>query len=281
MGVACVLAMVPAPAPATPTTQVDPLAQLEAAQQRIFAQWAPSVVYIHTQNSFGSGFYVSRDGLVLTNAHVVENATTVGIVLHDGTRLTGTVLEKAKKTDLALVQVPVATSVPIPLADGDTLQVGAWAAAIGHGRGGIWTFLTGMVSNIYPDDQGRSVFQTQIPLNQGASGGPIVDRKGRVIGVVTAKLRDAEGINFAINIAVALRDLKSLAARCDCLVITAPEGVPVFLNGVMQGSGPRLVIPVATGSYEVTAVIKDRRRKVTVQVPGQRSVKLDDTSATK
>lgn len=253
---------------------VDPLAELEMAQQRIFVRLAPSVVFIHTKTGFGSGFIVSRDGLVLTNAHVVEAQATVGVVMHDGRTLTGTVLERAKTSDLALVQLPLATTEPIPLGDSDSLRVGAWAGAIGHGRGGICTFNTGMISNIYPAETGRPVFQTQIPLNPGASGGPILDRKGQVIGVVTAKLKDAEAINFGIKIDVALKELRPLAARCECIIVVAPENVPVLVDGVMRGSGPRVVVPVAPGSHEVIAVVKDRRRRVVVDFPAQRNVTI-------
>jgi serine protease Do len=263
-----------APAVRAEPVVADPLAELEAAQQRLFVRLAPSVVFIHTKTGFGSGFLVSRDGLVLTNAHVVEAQATVGVVTHDGQKLTGTVLERAKNADLALVQLPLAKTVPIPLGDSELLRVGAWAGAIGHGRGGIWTFNTGMVSNIYPLETGRPVFQTQIPLNPGASGGPILDRKGQVIGVVTAGLTDAESINFGIKIDVALRELKPLAARCECLVVLAPEGVPVLVDGLMRGTGPRVVVPVGAGSHEVIAVIKDKRRRFVLQFPEQRSVNI-------
>ncbi len=252
----------------------DPLAELEAAQQRIFVKLAPSVVFIHTRTGFGSGFVVSRDGLVLTNAHVVGDQKTVGVVMHDGQKLIGMVLERAKTADLALVQLPLAKSEPIALGDSENLRVGAWAGAIGHGRGGIWTFNTGMISNIYPASTGRPVFQTQIPLNPGASGGPVLDRNGRAIGVVTAGIADAEAINFAIKIDVALRELKPMAARCECIVVVAPAGVPVLVDGVMRGSGPRVVVPVSPGPHEVVAVIKDQRRRFTLQFPEQRGVTI-------
>lgn len=257
----------------------DPLAQLEAAQQRIFVEVAPSVVYLTTKEGLGSGFIVSRDGLVLTNHHVVGKQTTVEVVMHDGRRLTGTVVERAKTADLALVQLPLAQTRPVPLGDGDGVRVGAWAAAVGHGRGGIWTFNTGMVSNIYPVESGRPIFQTQIPLNQGSSGGPIVDRRGRVIGVVTAGIVDAQAINFGIKIDVALRELKLLSARCDCLVITAPSGVPVFVDGVLRGAGPRVIAPIEPGRHEVSAVVREQRRRVNVQFPEQRAVAIEADSA--
>lgn len=83
------LAMMLAALPVAATPAVaDPLAEPELAQQRL----APSVVFIHTKTGFGSGFVVSRNGLVLSNAHVVEQQATVGVVMHDGRTLTGTVI---------------------------------------------------------------------------------------------------------------------------------------------------------------------------------------------
>ena len=258
----------------TSASTPDPLARIEEAQQALFERLAPAVVFINTAEGFGSGFIVSHDGLVLTNAHVVGKQKTVDVVMHDGRRLSATVSHKAKGVDLALVQLPLSKTTPIPLGDSDRLRVGAWVGAIGHGHGGIWTFNTGMVSNIYPVASDRPVFQTQIPLNPGASGGPIFDRTGAVMGVVTAGILDAEAINFGIKIDVALTVLKPLAARCDCLTVIGPAGAPLFVDGEMRGQGPRVVIPITRGTHEVLAVVNGERRLERIEFPKQREVKL-------
>jgi S1-C subfamily serine protease len=253
----------------------DVLAAQEAQQQALFEKVTPSVVYVSAKERFGSGFFISHEGLILTNAHVVEDATTVTVVLHDGRRVEGTVVERGEqRIDVALVQVPLKDTPTLPQGSVSEVKVGSWVAAIGHGRGAVWTFNTGMVSNIYPDGAERPVFQTQIPLNPGNSGGPIFDRRGRIIGIVTAGIADASSINFGIGMEIARRSLSRLAASCDCLTVEAPEKVPVFVNGKMAGTGPRIVIMAEPRAYEVFAVINGKMRKASVKYPETKLVKL-------
>jgi len=134
--------------------------------------------------------------------------------------------------------------VKVPLENVETVslgtaspRVGQWVGAVGHGSGAIWTFSSGMVSNVYPEGAERPVFQTQIPLNPGNSGGPIFDARGTVIGVVTAALKEATAINFGISIATARKALAGLSVTCECVRITAPAGVPVFLDGASPAVG--------------------------------------------
>ena len=268
-------ALLIAPAALAAPASTDPLAQIEDAQQRIFESAAPSVVFLSGKDGFGSGFFVG-DGLVLTNAHVVEGADAVDVVLHDGRRFSGAVVERAAGgLDLALVEVAAKGIRALPLSAGEGLGVGSWVAAVGHGRGGVWTFNTGMVSNIYPGDSGRPILQTQIPLNPGNSGGPVLDRSGRVVGIVTAGLMDSNAINFAIRSDVAIRGLDRLSSRCACLVISAPDGVPVFVNGAMAGKGPRLVMPAEARTYDVFAVVDGNMIRRSVTFPAQRRVALE------
>jgi serine protease Do len=255
-------------------TPGDPLAELEAQQQALFEHVAAAVVFIANDRAFGSGFFVDEHGLVLTSAHVVGKQQKVKVVLRDGRRLDGTVREKGRdETDLALVQLPL-EGTPVLAFAGAELKVGAWAAAVGHGMGGIWAFTTGMVTNIYPLGAERPVFQTQIPLNPGNSGGPVVDRQGRVLGVVTSGIQEASSLNFAIRIEQACVALPVLAARCLLLTVRAPDGVPVFVDGVMVGKGPVVSIPATPRRYEVFAVIKGQMRKRTVKLPEERTVDL-------
>ncbi|HEY3447461.1 MAG TPA: serine protease [Myxococcales bacterium] len=275
LALACALAA--APAPAVPEAKGGgALAELEQQQQRLFESLAPAVVFILCGDHFGSGFFVTRDGLVLTNAHVVEGKPKVEVVLRDGRRLPGTVVEKAAdRIDLALVQVAVSDAAVPPRATLAEVRIGSWVGAIGHGRGAIWTFNTGMVSNIYPEGADHPVFQTQIPLNPGNSGGPIFDRQGRVVGIVTAGITDASAINFGIAMDVAFKSLTRLAAVSDLLLVKAPKGVPVFVDGVMAGTGPRVAVPAVAGrTYEVFAVIEGAMKKAQAKFPEVREVEL-------
>lgn len=175
--------------------------------------------------------------------------------------------------DLALVKVPVRGARPLAFADVRKLAVGAWAAAIGHGEGAIWTFNTGMISNIYPVGM-LPVVQTQIPLNPGNSGGPVIDRNGRVVGVVTAKIQEAENLNFAIRVDMAARVLPQLRPHCECLVVHAPEGVPIFVDDELVGHGPLAVVVAEAGRHEAFAVVKGRRRAGEAELPGVREIDL-------
>jgi S1-C subfamily serine protease len=253
----------------------DPLVELERRQQEIFTQVGPSVVFIAAGDGFGSGFFVNADGLILTNRHVVGKSSRVKVVSLDGKTYVGTVTLRAPDgVDLALVQVEAKGTPALTLLAKPDLQVGAWVAAVGHGRGGVWSFNTGMISNIYPDGADRPIFQTQIPLNPGNSGGPVVDRKGRVIGVVTAGIEGSNSINFAIRSEVALRSFAELAGECDCLTIRAPAGVAVFVDGKMAGTGPVVTVPATARTYEVFAVIDGAMKKARVRYPGERTVEL-------
>lgn len=264
---------------AAPLGPLDPIAQLEQQRQHLFELAAPSVVFIGAGDGFGSGFFVTGHGLVLTNAHVVGKHAQVDVVTHDGRKLRGSVVERGlDDLDLALISVPVTDSKPIPLGDPAALRVGTWVASVGHGRGGVWTFTEGMVSNIYPAGSERPVFQTQIPLNPGSSGGPILDRSGQAVGIVTTGLTDSNAINFAIPIDAAMRGLPRLADLTSCLVITAPAGVAVFVDGKMAGKGPRVVVAAQPRTYEIFAVIDGQLRRQRVAFPGIRKVDLRSRS---
>lgn len=259
---------------AAATPSADPLAAQEAAWQALFDHAAPAVVFIANAAGLGSGFLVSSDGLILTNAHVVEGASTVDVVLYDGRKLTGAVVERGKNVDLALVRIG-ATGLPtLPLGWVEGLRVGSFVASVGHGQGGGWTFTTGMVSNMYAVGTERPVFQTQIPLNPGNSGGPVLNRQGEVMGVVTAGILEAQNINFAIKIDVALRSLSALEPFCDCLVVRAPEGVPIFVDGKPAGQGPRALANVSAGAHKVFAVINGKRVEATITFPAQHDLTL-------
>lgn len=254
----------------------DPLAAVEAYQQRLFTKLSPSVIFIAQGGAFGSGFFIDDTGLALTNKHVVGKAKTVSVVFQDGRKRQAEVVERARgEVDLALIQVDINASPALPLSGFNDLRVGSWVGSIGHGSGGIWTFSTGMVSNIYASRENNSLFQTQIPLNPGASGGPVFDRKGRVAGVVTSGMLNTNSVNFAIRIDVAFDTLERLGKNCDCLTIRAPKGVPIFFDGRAVGTGPRLRLTPTDGPHEVFVVIGGQMKKKAFTYPKIRDVTFE------
>ncbi len=156
-----------------------------------------------------SGVIFAPDGYILTNNHVVENAAEVQAGLMDGDTFRADVVGTDPATDLAVVRAAT-NGLPIAeLGDSDTLRVGQLVIAIGNPFGFQSTVSTGVISALgraMRSQTGRlieSIIQTDVPLNPGNSGGPLVDTRGRVIGVNTAIIRPAQGISLAIPVKTA------------------------------------------------------------------------------
>lgn len=260
---------------AAPAIDSPSLAAIERETTALFDRVAPSVVLIQTPEGFGSGFFVSGLGHIVTNRHVVGTRNKVKVVLYDGRELVGTVTERgASGVDVAVVKIAAKGTPGLPLADTRALRIGSWAGSVGHGRGGVWTLTSGFVSNAH-GGRDHGVLQTQIPLNPGASGGPVFDRRGRVVGIVASGLVDSDAINFAITPETALGGLSSLCRFTNCLRIDAPKGASVFVDGTRIGTGPRLHVVAESKRYRIEADVRGKRVRRTVDFPDVRSVKLD------
>lgn len=157
----------------------------------------------------GSGFIIDGNGTILTNAHVVDNADRVSVLLKDGRRFDGEVMGVDEVTDLAVVKIKVQGSkLPtVTLGDSDQVQVGDWAIAVGNPFGLDNTVTLGIVSTLnrpsslvgIPDKR-VDFIQTDAAINPGNSGGPLLDERGEVIGINTAIRPNAMGIGFAIPV---------------------------------------------------------------------------------
>ncbi|NEO90624.1 MAG: trypsin-like serine protease [Moorea sp. SIO3G5] len=155
----------------------------------------------------GSGFIIDNSGILLTNAHVVEDADKVTVTLKDGRKFNGKVKGVDEFTDLAVVKID-GTSLPTAsLGDSSRVQVGDWAIAVGNPLGLDNTVTLGIVSTIgrssaqagIPDKR-LDFIQTDAAINPGNSGGPLLNATGEVIGINTAIRANAMGIGFAIPI---------------------------------------------------------------------------------
>jgi S1-C subfamily serine protease len=253
----------------------DPLADQEDAQIKLFAKVAPAVIVIGDERSMGTGFFVTEDGLALTAAHVVEGKRTVDVVLHGGKRTRAKVVEVRTDVDLALIKVLVDRAPrTLLLASRADQRVGQWVGAVGHGLGGVWAFTVGMVSNLYEAKHGAAIVQTQIPLNPGNSGGPIFDRTGRVVAVVSKGATNASSLNVGVHVVDAFMVFDQLLAQCDCLAIDVAGGTPVFVDDELAGKGPRVLARPSAGTHTVSAVIDGKQLERRIVFPAERRVVL-------
>jgi serine protease Do/serine protease DegQ len=182
--------------------------QEEATVVRVARQATPTVVSVSQPQGSGSGVFIRRDGVLLTNAHVVGDERTVTVGLADGRRIENArVLDRDPVLDIAVVRVPIADAPVAPLGDSDRLQVGQSAIAIGNPLGLDRTVTVGVVSALNRQPQGVTIeglIQTDAAINPGNSGGPLFDSRGNVIGITTAIYQaPGGGLGFAIPINLA------------------------------------------------------------------------------
>ncbi|MGW8303520.1 MAG: DegQ family serine endoprotease, partial [Desulfobacterales bacterium] len=166
-------------------------------------------------HALGSGFVISKEGLIITNNHVVEKATEIKIKLQSGKEYDAKLVGRDPKTDLALIQVTPDKDFPEPevLGDSDALRVGDWVMAVGNPFGLGHTVTTGIISaksRILGAGPYDDFLQTDAAINPGNSGGPLFNMAGEVIGINTAIVAQGQGIGFAIPVNMAKELLPQL-----------------------------------------------------------------------
>lgn len=184
----------------------------------LFRRASPSVIQVvaHDRQGrptcTGTGFLVSKKGLIVTNYHVIQNAYTAQVILADNTKLAVSGLaSRDGMADLAILKVPyVFKAEPLELGQ-DELPIGAKVYAIGNPRGFSNTMSDGLVSGYRGTERTKRV-QTTAPISPGSSGGPLFGADGRVVGVTTSARSDGQNLNFAVpasNITQLLRQSES------------------------------------------------------------------------
>lgn len=253
--------------PALQTSGKAGLTDEEVTNVRVYRQAAPAVANIVTRTveydfffnpvpveGAGSGFVIDPRGYILTNHHVVQEAETIEVTLGDQTRYPAKFVGADPRNDVALIKIdPRGRKLTaLPLADSSTLQVGQRVLAIGNPFGFQSTLTTGVVSAVGRTVQtGQTTFideaiQTDAAINQGNSGGPLLDSHGEVIGVNTAIFTPTgatAGIGFAIPINTAWLIAQDLIT--EGRVRRAILGIEV--RGLWPGLAEALELPVEEG----------------------------------
>ncbi len=175
-----------------------------------FRRFAPPAPRDQEAQSLGSGFIISPDGYILTNAHVVDSADRVTVRLTDKREFKAKVIGADKRTDVALIKIDAANLPKVSLGDPSTLKVGEWVVAIGSPFGFESSVTAGIVSakgRSLPQENYVPFIQTDAAVNPGNSGGPLFNMKGEVVGInsqIYTRSGGFMGLSFAIPIDVAM-----------------------------------------------------------------------------
>ncbi len=202
------------------------------AVSSVVEQVSPAVVHVATKQAVkgnrgnfrdaeagGSGVIIAPDGYIVTNCHVVEHATEIVVITYEGMRCTAQLIGKDAATDLALVRIGASGLPAVKFGDSSRLRAGQVAIAIGSPLGFQRTVTAGVISALGRSMRSMSgrlieeVIQTDAALNPGNSGGPLVDSKGRLVGINTAIIQMAQGICFAIPVNTVRRVISQLFSR--------------------------------------------------------------------
>ena len=169
------------------------------------------------QQGVGSGFIMSKEGYILTNSHVVEEADQIKVKLDGGKEFEGKIIGRDPKTDLALIKIEASSELqPLKLGNSDDLKVGNWVVAVGSPFGLEQTVTAGIVSakgRVIGSGPYDNFIQTDASINPGNSGGPLINLQGEVVGINTAIIASGQGIGFAIPINMAKEVAPQLQKR--------------------------------------------------------------------
>lgn len=186
--------------------------------QSVYAKCLPSVVGIHAdirrgEYSTGTGIVLTSDGYIVTNTHVLDGAKSVTVTTSDGTEYTGALVGADAVSDIAVLKIDAQGLTPAEFGDSSSLQVGDDVVSIGNPLGEQlrWTMTNGIISAINRavevDGKSMTLLQTNAALNNGNSGGPLINAYGQVIGINTLKMSTTddteatvEGLGFALPI---------------------------------------------------------------------------------
>lgn len=185
---------------------------------------SPATVLIYATGTssygYGTGFFIRSNGYIATNYHVVQDKTEISVTLYSGQVLGAKLIDYSVPDDLAVLKVEGSGFPTVSVGNSDALRVGELAIAIGNpsGTDAAWTTTQGIISALNREVtvtgtgtiEELTMIQTDAPVNPGNSGGPLCNARGEVIGIVTRKLSDYEGIGFAIPINGAMEILNTI-----------------------------------------------------------------------
>ena len=233
--------------------------------------------------SLGSGFIIDEDGHILTNNHVIENASEIMVKLSTEKEYEAKIVGRDPKTDIALIKIDAKNHLPVvDLGDSDKLEIGEWVMAIGNPFGLEQTVTAGIVSakgRVIGSGPYDDFIQTDASINPGNSGGPLFNIRGEVVGINTAIVATGQGIGFAIPINMALSLVPQLKETgkvvrgwLGVMIQEITDDLAESLG--LDGSEGALVAEVVEGGPAAKAGIK--RGDVILEFGGEKIGKMRD-----
>lgn len=221
---------------------VMPLPELRAQYEEIVARARPAVVFIMVETDrgrfSGSGFFIDPSGYIVTNRHVIEDASRISVQIPDGRVLPAIIVRFSALFDVAVLKVDGSGFPVLTFGDSDSVQQGQEVIVIGYPRASALgsetaTVTRGIISALRP---AQGYIQLDAAMNPGNSGGPVLNRRGEVVGIAVSSLREAALVNFAVASNLA----RTLLTQLTAVAIPAPRSSPSA-----QPPGPQPTPPPA------------------------------------
>lgn len=211
----------------------------------------------------GSGVIISPDGVIVTNNHVVENASKIQVTLSDGRELEGTVVGADPQSDIAVVRVPQKNLPAVTFADSDKIRIGEWVEAIGNPLGVGTTVTAGIVSAVRKkgaSSNGQSyqtdLIQTDAAINPGNSGGALADTKGRLVGINSAILSTSGG-NIGIGFAIPANTVRNVTTQLIQQGRVVRPWLGISFGPITDRARAALKLPSDLSGVVVASVVSD------------------------
>ncbi|RZD31613.1 MAG: hypothetical protein CXT77_01840 [uncultured DHVE6 group euryarchaeote] len=202
------------------TSTSESLAELSAVSgdfSKVVADAVRGVVSVLTDDGQGSGAVYSEDGYIVTNYHVIKTASNIEVLFSDGSRADAVLIGSNSVNDIALLKVDLDNLYELDFGNSNNIKIGEKVVALGNPLGLSFTVTEGIVSakDRIIIEGSAGLIQTDVAVNPGNSGGPLLNKEGEVIGIVNAKLAGYEGLGFAIPSNIVVSDISSILAAAN------------------------------------------------------------------
>ena len=258
----------------------SPIAQPQSTTDNKATEWAeivaktrPAVVVINTDDALASGFIIKPDGIIVTNHHVVANVKAMSVKLSTGEVYRNvSLLSDDPINDLAFLKIEAVDLPIVPLGNSNNVKLGDEVLLVGAPEGLEQTVSNGLISGIRLDD-GVRILQTSAAASHGSSGGPLINRNGEAIGVMSFKLENGENLNFA-------RPINYVRGKLDALNTSSQKSFAQLKDKTEQHRGVWVAGHGSEAFQGIVMEVMDILGSRGVEVANNHLQKINDASAT-